>query len=198
MRTATFYDLGLTVTFSGVYVTVRWKPFNSAWQMAAFGHGRMRPARRRRVGIPKPALWTVLGVGELLWRNSSVCKITLKNADSACVRVLGTFFDLTAPSSVYAFAGHDTSSILYTDTPLCIDTATTDSHGVVHVSRSEVLMLRDVDAEVAAATYSAREPPRSASSDSDSSSAMTTDRADCGILDYDCVAETQQMLPWGS
>ena len=27
---------------------------------------------------------------------------------------------------------------------------------------------------------------------------MTTDRADCGILDYDCIAETQQMLPWGS
>ena len=22
--------------------------------------------------------------------------------------------------------------------------------------------------------------------------------ADCGILDYDCIAETQQMLPWGS
>jgi hypothetical protein len=61
---------------------------------------------------------------------------------------------------VYAFAGHDTSSILYTDAPLRIDTATTDSHGVVHVSWSEVLMLRDIEAEVAAATYSAREPPR--------------------------------------
>ena len=166
--------------------------------MVAFGHGRTRPARRRRVGIPKPALWTVLEVGELLWRNNTVCEITLKNADSACVRVLGTFFDLTAPSSVYAFAGHDTSSILYTDVPLRIDTATTDSHGVVHVSWTEVLMLRDIEAEVAAATYSAREPPRPASSDSDSSNATTTDRADCGILDYDCIAETQQMLPWGS
>ena len=166
--------------------------------MVAFGHGRTRPARRRRVGIPKPALWTVLEVGDLLWRNNTVCEITLKNADSACVRVRDTFFDLTAPSTVYAFAGHDTSTILYTDTPLRIDTATTDSHGVVHVSWTEVLMLRDIEAEVAAATYSAREPPRSASSDSDSSNVTTTDRADCGILDYDCIAETQQMLPWGS
>ena len=41
--------------------------------MVAFGHGRTRPARRRRVGIPKPALWTVLGVGELLWRDNAVC-----------------------------------------------------------------------------------------------------------------------------
>ena len=40
--------------------------------------------------------------------------------------------------------------------------------------------------------------PRSASSDSDSSNVTTTDRADRGILDYDCIAETQQMLPWGS
>ena len=44
--------------------------------MVAFGHGRTRPARRRRVGIPKPALWTVLGVGELLWRANTVCEIT--------------------------------------------------------------------------------------------------------------------------
>ena len=103
-----------------------------------------------------------------------MCEITLKNADSACVRVLGTFFDLTAPSSVYAFAGHETSSILYTDVPLRIDTATTDSHGVVYVNWTEVLMLCDIEAEVAAATYSAREPPRSASSDSDSSNVRTT------------------------
>ena len=34
--------------------------------MVAFGHGRARPARRRRVGILKPALWTVLEAGELL------------------------------------------------------------------------------------------------------------------------------------
>ena len=166
--------------------------------MVAFGHGRTRPARRRRVGIPKPVVWTVLEVGDLLWRKSTVCEITFKSADSACVRVRGTFFDLTAPSTVCAFAGHDTSTILYTYTPLRMDTATTDSHGVVHVSWTEVLMLRDIEAEVAAATHSAREPPRSASSDSDSSNVTTTDRADCGILDYDCIAETQQMLPWGS
>ena len=92
--------------------------------MVAFGHGRTRPARRRRVGIPKPALWTVLEVGEFLWRNNTVCEITFLNADSACVRVLDTFFDLAAPSSVCAFAGHDTSSIPYTDTPLRVDTAT--------------------------------------------------------------------------
>jgi hypothetical protein len=59
-------------------------------------------------------------------------------------------------------------------------------------------VLRDIEAEVAAATYSAREPPRSASSDSDSSNVTTTDKADRGILDYDCIAETQQMLLWGS
>ena len=166
--------------------------------MVAFGHGRTRPARRRRVGIPMPALWAVLEVGELLWRNSTVCEITLKNADSSCVRVLGTFFDLTAPSSVCAFAGHDTSIILYTDVPLRIDTATTDSHGVVNVNWTEVLMLRDIEAELAAAANNTREPPRPASSDSGSSNVTAADRADCGILDYDCVAETQQMLPWGS
>ena len=60
-------------------------------------------------------------------------------------------------------------------------------------------MLRDVEAEVAAAANDgACRPPRPASSGSGSSNAMTTDRADCGILDYDCIAETQQMLPWGS
>ena len=56
------------------------------WMMA-FGHGRTRPARRRRVGIPKPALWTVLEVGELLWRANAVCEITQMDADSARVRL---------------------------------------------------------------------------------------------------------------
>ena len=166
--------------------------------MVAFGHGRTRPARHKRVGIPKPALWTVLEVGDLLWRHNTVCEITLKNTDSACVRVRETFFDLTASSTVYAFAGHDTSTIPYADTPLRIDTATVDSHGVVHVSWTEVLMLRDVEAEVAAVAHGAREPPQSASSDSDGSNVTTADGANCGILDYDCIAETQQMLPWGS
>ena len=97
------------------------------------------------------------------------------------------------------FAGHDTRSILYTDTPLRIDTAETDSHGVVYVSRSEVSALRGVELEVAAATNnSAYESPHSASSDSGSSNAMTTDKADWGILDNDCIAETQKVLPWGS
>ena len=99
---------------------------------------------------------------------------------------------------MYAFAGHERSSILYTDVSLRIDTATTDSHGAVYVNWTEVLMLRDIEAEVAAATYSAREPFRSASSDSDSSNVRTTGRVDCGILYCDCIAETQQMLPWGS
>ena len=80
--------------------------------MVAFGHGRTRPARRRRVGIPKPALWTVLDVGELLWRGDAVCVITSMNADSACVRVFNMICDYTAPASVQAFAGHDTRSIL--------------------------------------------------------------------------------------
>ena len=135
--------------------------------MVAFGHGRTRPARRRRVGIPKPALWTVLEVGELLWRDNAVCEITLMNADSACVRVLDMLVcDFTAPASVHAFAGHDTSSIFYTDTPLRIDTAEVDSQGVVYVSRSEVSMLRGVALEVAAATNSsAYESPHPASSD---------------------------------
>ena len=60
-------------------------------------------------------------------------------------------------------------------------------------------MLRDVELEVAAATNSsANESSHLADSDSDSSNVMTTDKADDGILDYDCIAETQQMLPWGS
>ena len=161
--------------------------------MVAFGHSRTRPARRRRVGIPKPALWTVLEVGELLWRESAVCEIALMNADSACVRVLDMLIcDYTAPAPVHAFAGHDMSSILYTETPLCVDTAEIDSHGVVFVSRSEVSMLRGVELEVAAVTNSsACESPHSASSDSDSPNVMTTDKADWGILDYDCIAETQ-------
>ena len=77
--------------------------------MVAFGHGRTRPARRRRVGISKPALWTVLEVGELLWRTNAVCEITQLDADSARVRVLGLVVcDYTAPAPVHAFAGHDT------------------------------------------------------------------------------------------
>ena len=60
-------------------------------------------------------------------------------------------------------------------------------------------MLRGVKLEFAAATNSsACESPHSASFDSDSSNVTTTDKADWGILDYDCIAETQQMLPWGS
>ena len=152
------------------------------------------------MGIPKPALWTVLEVGELLWRANTVCEITLMDADSARVRVLGVVVcDCTAPAPVHAFAGHDTGSIPYTDTPFRIDTAEVDPHGVVYVSRSEVAMLRDVELEVTAATNSsACESPRSACSDSDSSNVTTTDKADRGILDYDCIAATQQMLPWGS
>ena len=51
-------------------------------------------------------------------------------------------------------------------------------------------MLRGVELEVAAATNSsACESPHSASSDSDSPNAMTTDKADWGILNYDCIAE---------
>ena len=93
----------------------------------------------------------MLEVGELLWRDNTVREITLMDTDSARVRVLGMVVcDYTAPASVHAFAGHDTSSILYTDTPLRIDTAEASSHGVVHVSRSEVAMLRDVELEVAA------------------------------------------------
>ena len=39
---------------------------------------------------------------------------------------------------------------------------------------------------------------QSACSGSDDSDATTTDTGDRGILDYDCIAATQQMLPWGS
>ena len=117
--------------------------------MVAFGHGRTRPARRRRVGISKPALWTVLEVGELLWRANAVCEITQVDADSARVRVLDLVVcDYTAPAPVHAFAGHDTGSIHYTDTPLRIDTAEVDPHGAVYVSRSEVTMLRNVELEL--------------------------------------------------
>ena len=135
----------------------------------------------------------MLEVGELLWRDNTVCEITQMDADSARVRVLDMVVcDYTAPASVHAFAGHDTSSSLYTDTPLRIDTAEVDLHGVVHISRSEVTMLRDVELEVAAVTNSsACESPHSASSDSDSSNVTTTDKADRGILDYDCIAATQ-------
>jgi hypothetical protein len=113
----------------------------------------------------------VLEVGELLWRDNAVCEITIMNADSACVRVLDMLVcDYTAPASVHAFVGHDKSSILYTDTPLRIDTAEVNSHGVVYFSRSEVSMLCGVELEVAAATNSsACESPHSASSDDDSS-----------------------------
>ena len=80
----------------------------------------------------------MLEVGELLWRDNTVREITLMDTDSARVRVLGMVVcDYTAPAPVHAFAGHDTSSILYTDTPLRIDTAEVDPHGVVHVSRSD-------------------------------------------------------------
>ena len=152
------------------------------------------------MGIPKPALWTVLEVGALLWRANAVCQITQMDADSERVRVLDLVVcDCTAPASVHAFAGHDTGSILYTDTPLRIGTVEVDTHGVVYVSRSEVAMLRNVELEVIAATNSsACESPRSACSGSDSSNATTTDTADKGILDYDCIAATQQMLPWSS
>ena len=127
------------------------------------------------MGIPKPALWTVLEVGKLLWRDGTVCEITLMDADPARVRVLGMVVcDYTTPSPVASTRvcrprHDDTSSILYTDTPLRIDTAEVDLHGVVHISRSEATMLRDVELEVAAATNSsACESPHSTSSDSDS------------------------------
>ena len=107
--------------------------------------------------------------------------------------------DYTAPASVQAFSGNDTDSILYTDTPLRIDTAVVDSHGVVHVSRSEVVMLRSVQLEVrTAAQDSAHESLQSACSGSGDSDVTTTDTGDRGIIDYDCIAATQQMLPWGS
>ena len=123
------------------------------------------------------------------------------DADSARVRVHDLVIcDYTAHASVHAFAGHDLNSILYTDTPLRIeDTTVVDLHGAVPVSRSEVAMLRNFELEVIAATHdSACESPRSACSGSDSSNVTTTDTADRGILDYDCIAATQQMLPWGS
>ena len=60
-------------------------------------------------------------------------------------------------------------------------------------------MLRGVELEVIAAMQdSACESPRSACSGSDGPNATTTDKADRGILDYDCIAATKQMLPWGS
>ena len=152
------------------------------------------------MGIPKPALWTVLEAGELLWRADTVCEIVQLDADSARVRVLDMVIcDYTAPASVHTFSDNDTDSILYTDTPLRIDTAVVDSHGVAHVSRSEVVMLHNVELEIrAAAQDSAHESLQSACSGSGDSDATTTDTGDRGILDYDCIAATQQMLPWGS
>ena len=152
------------------------------------------------MGIPKPALWTVIEAGELLWRVDTVCEITQMDADSARVRVLDLVIcDYTAPAPVHAFTGHDTGSVLYTDTPLRIDTAVVDPHGAVHVSSSEVATLRNVELEVIAATHdSAYEFPRSACSDNDSSNVTTTDTADRDILDYDCIAATQQVPPRGS
>ena len=89
--------------------------------MVAFGHSRTRPARRRRVGIPKPALWTMLEVGELLWRDNTVCEITLMNADSACVRVLGMLIcDCTAPASVHTRLRATTRVASSTLTRLCV------------------------------------------------------------------------------
>ena len=117
----------------------------------------------------------MLEAGELLWRANTACQIMRTDADSARVRVLGLVIcDYTASASVHAFAGHDTDSILYTDTPLRIDMAVVDPHGVVHISRSEVAMLRNVELEVIAATHdSACESPRSACSGSDSSNVTT-------------------------
>jgi len=45
---------------------------------------------------------------------------------------------------------------------------------------------------------SACESPRSTCSCSDGSNVTPTDTGDRGILDYDCIAATQEMLPWGS
>ena len=119
----------------------------------------------------------MLEAGELLWCANIVCEITRMDADSARVRVLDLVIcDYTAPASVHAFSGNGTDSILYTDTPLRIDTAVVDSHGVVHVSRSEVTMLRNVELEnIAAMQDSACESPRSACSGSDGSN-VTTER----------------------
>ena len=104
--------------------------------------------------------------------------------------------DLGATPVLRAFSGNDTDSIPYTFTPLRIDTAVVDSYGVVHVSRSEVVTLRSVELEVhAAAQDSAHESLQSACSGSGGSDVTTTDTGDRGILDYDCIAATQQMLP---
>ena len=60
-------------------------------------------------------------------------------------------------------------------------------------------MLRSAELEVrAAAQDGAHESLRSACSGSGGSNTTTTDTGDRGILDYDCIAATQQMLPWGS
>ena len=156
-----------------------------------------------RARTSKPALWTVLEVGELLWRADTVCEIARLDAGSARVRVLGMMVcDYTTPASAHAFSGNDTGSVPYTDTPThpCELTQLWLTRGVIHVSRSEVSMPRSVELEVCtAAQYSAHESLQSGSGrGSDSSNVTTTDKCDSGILDYDCIAATQHMLPWGS
>ena len=84
----------------------------------AFGLGRTTPARRKRAGFPRPALWSVLGVGDRLWRDDKVCVIIQRQASSALVRVLERIeHDDTTSKSVCTFAGNSTGNMAYDLSP---------------------------------------------------------------------------------
>ena len=59
-----------------------------------FRRGRTSPGPRSRVGLPLPAAWEVLGLGEFLWWQEQVCEVIEQTCDGmltvACVLGGGT------------------------------------------------------------------------------------------------------------
>ena len=116
---------------------------------AAYGHWRTTPGPRRRVGLPTCAAWGELGVGDMLWREGTVCVIVRRDAESARVRVLNMLLcDFTATASVRAFSGNDTCDMALAVPPIRVGTASDAGGGVVHVTEREVTMLRGVELEM--------------------------------------------------
>ena len=90
----------------------------------AYGHRRTTPGPRRKVGLPTCAAWDELGIGDMVWRENTVCTIVRRDTESARVRALNMLLCVTATTSVCAFSGNDTHDTTLVVPPVRVDTAT--------------------------------------------------------------------------
>ena len=111
------------------------------------GCGPGNQSGRPRVGLPTPAAWGVVGVGNYVWYDGALGRVRAKvHADAA----ISVFTADAAPRRITArtnvkFTMSRSEVVHYDSPPLLVDTSAHITSGCVHVRHHEIQALRAVE-----------------------------------------------------